>query len=49
MKEMQMLFNGKVLNFQITFSCKEYVFAECKDNPSARGFFTADFIKQNKK
>lgn len=48
MKEIIMKFNGKAETFQITYECKDYCFCECKSNPSARGFFTAGYIKNNK-
>lgn len=49
MKEIKMQFGVKVLTFQVSFECKEYIFAECKENPAARGFFTSDYIFANQK
>lgn len=48
MKEIQMKFQGAVETFQITYQCADYVFCECKTNPSARGFFTTQYLQNNK-
>lgn len=48
MKEIQMKFQGKVETFQITYTCAAYVFCECSTNPSARGFFTNQYLQNNK-
>lgn len=44
MKEIKMTVNGKTATFQITYACKEYVFCECNENPTLRGFFTTEFL-----
>jgi hypothetical protein len=46
-KEIKMQFGIKVLAFQVTYECDTYIFAECNENPAARGFFTSNFITQN--
>ena len=43
-----MLFQGKVEEFHVTYECKEYIFCECVTNPSHRGFFTAEYVNNNK-
>jgi hypothetical protein len=47
MREIKMLFNGKTEIFQVTYECLQYVFCECKSNPSARGFFSRVYLNKN--
>lgn len=48
MKEILMFFGPKTERFQITFECDEYCFMECQTNPAARGFYTRQYIINNK-
>lgn len=48
MKQIRMNFQGKTLDFQVTYECETYIFCECKAEPSARGFFTKEYITKNK-
>ena len=48
MEKITMSFQGKPQKFEVTFRCKEYIFCECKQNPAARGFFTAKYEAENK-
>lgn len=48
MKQIKMLFNGKIETFTIIYECDTYIFCECRENPAARGFFTSDYINKNK-
>lgn len=43
----KMRFQGKLLTFQVTYQCPEYLFCECNENPAARGFFTMGYVKEN--
>lgn len=48
MRKIKMNYQGKVLEFTITYECKEYIFCECAAEPSARGFFTTKYVTNNK-
>lgn len=48
MKQIKMLFQGKVETFRVSYECTEYIFCECDLNPSARGFFTKEYVERNK-
>lgn len=48
MKKIHMKFQGKVETFQITYQFADYVFCECSTNASARGFFTTQYLQNNK-
>lgn len=48
MQTIKMLFLGKVETFSVTYTCPQYIFCECQSNPSARGFFTTEYVNKNK-
>ncbi len=48
MKKIKLAFQGKVVQFEITYECKEYIFCECPSDPAKRGFFTRAYINDNK-
>lgn len=48
MKKIKMLFNGRELEFDVTYECPSYCFCECPANPGARGFFTTGYIMTNR-
>lgn len=48
MREIKMLYYGKVLTFQIVYECPDYIFCECREEPKARGFYTRKYIDANK-
>lgn len=48
MKEIKMLVNNKIDTYQVTYECAGYIFCECNSSPEKRGFFTTDFVNQNK-
>lgn len=48
MKQLQMLFQGAVLTFQVTYQCPDYIFCECPTKPECRGFFTTQYVSKNK-
>jgi len=40
--------NGEVNTYQVTFESADYIFAECKEKPACRGFYTTSYINKNK-
>lgn len=45
---LKMTYQGKVETFKVTYKCDAYIFCECISNPAARGFFTNQFVQNNK-
>lgn len=46
-RKIKMQFQGKQYTFEVYYECPSYIFCECPEYPSARGFFTSGYVQAN--